>query len=186
MYAICSQALEDVHLQSRPILQDILYYMDRIFTVIFFIEMLIKWLALGFRKYFTNAWCWLDFIIVMVCFLFSILHSYFIFIFKIRDQAKEVIRIRINSSRAKNSTGPIRSLSNLRVLRFIFYHSKSSARTDKDTRISNQNVPILRPTNSQNCPFKNPPPKSNANPVLPRKFVDRTGAELKIFSIYFL
>ncbi|XP_076763428.1 sodium voltage-gated channel paralytic isoform X13 [Xylocopa sonorina] len=59
-------ALEDVHLQQRPILQDILYYMDRIFTVIFFLEMLIKWLALGFKMYFTNAWCWLDFIIVMV------------------------------------------------------------------------------------------------------------------------
>ncbi|XP_076621071.1 sodium voltage-gated channel paralytic isoform X17 [Colletes latitarsis] len=59
-------ALEDVHLSARPILQDILYYMDRIFTVIFFLEMLIKWLALGFKKYFTNAWCWLDFIIVMV------------------------------------------------------------------------------------------------------------------------
>ncbi|XP_011689749.1 PREDICTED: sodium channel protein para [Wasmannia auropunctata] len=59
-------ALEDVHLQQRPILQDVLYYMDRIFTVIFFLEMLIKWLALGFKKYFTNAWCWLDFIIVMV------------------------------------------------------------------------------------------------------------------------
>jgi hypothetical protein len=28
--------------------------------------MLIKWLALGFKNYFTNAWCWLDFIIVMV------------------------------------------------------------------------------------------------------------------------
>ncbi|XP_033607453.1 sodium channel protein para isoform X21 [Cryptotermes secundus] len=59
-------ALEDVHLPQRPILQDILYYMDRIFTVVFFIEMLIKWLALGFKKYFTNAWCWLDFVIVMV------------------------------------------------------------------------------------------------------------------------
>ncbi|XP_055854942.1 sodium channel protein para isoform X5 [Episyrphus balteatus] len=59
-------ALEDVHLPQRPILQDILYYMDRIFTVIFFLEMLIKWLALGFKVYFTNAWCWLDFIIVMV------------------------------------------------------------------------------------------------------------------------
>nr|CAD7424705.1 unnamed protein product [Timema monikensis] len=59
-------ALEDVHLQYRPILQDILYYMDKIFTVIFFLEMLIKWLALGFKKYFTNAWCWLDFVIVMV------------------------------------------------------------------------------------------------------------------------
>lgn len=62
----CLQALEDVHLQQRPVLQDVLYYMDRIFTVIFFLEMLIKWLALGFKKYFTNAWCWLDFIIVMV------------------------------------------------------------------------------------------------------------------------
>ncbi|KAL9871774.1 sodium channel protein para isoform X17 [Glossina fuscipes] len=59
-------ALEDVHLPDRPILQDILYYMDRIFTVIFFLEMLIKWLALGFKVYFTNAWCWLDFVIVMV------------------------------------------------------------------------------------------------------------------------
>ncbi|XP_063929409.1 sodium channel protein para-like isoform X11 [Zophobas morio] len=59
-------ALEDVHLQQRPILQDVLYYMDRIFTVIFFFEMLIKWLALGFQTYFTNAWCWLDFVIVMV------------------------------------------------------------------------------------------------------------------------
>ncbi|KAM7346303.1 sodium voltage-gated channel paralytic isoform 33-T38 [Cochliomyia hominivorax] len=58
-------ALEDVHLPERPILQDILYYMDRIFTVIFFLEMLIKWLALGFKVYFTNAWCWLDFVIVM-------------------------------------------------------------------------------------------------------------------------
>ena len=60
------QALEDIYLSERPVLQDILYYMDRIFTVIFFIEMLIKWLALGFKNYFTNAWCWLDFIIVMV------------------------------------------------------------------------------------------------------------------------
>lgn len=60
------QALEDVHLPHRPILQDILYYMDRIFTVIFFLEMLIKWLALGFKEYFHNAWCWLDFVIVMV------------------------------------------------------------------------------------------------------------------------
>lgn len=59
-------ALEDVDLKGRPALQDILYYMDRIFTVIFFIEMLIKWVALGFAKYFTNAWCWLDFLIVMV------------------------------------------------------------------------------------------------------------------------
>ena len=40
--------------------------MDRIFTVIFFLEMMVKWLALGCQNYFTNAWCWLDFVIVMV------------------------------------------------------------------------------------------------------------------------
>lgn len=60
-------ALEDVTLGGKPVLIDVLYYMDRIFTVIFFIEMLIKFVALGFAKYFTNAWCWLDFLIVMVC-----------------------------------------------------------------------------------------------------------------------
>ncbi|OXA57494.1 Sodium channel protein para [Folsomia candida] len=59
-------ALEDVHLPKNPVLIDILYYMDRIFTVIFLLEMLVKFLALGFRTYFTNAWCWLDFVIVMV------------------------------------------------------------------------------------------------------------------------
>lgn len=45
---------------------DYLGYVDKFFTVIFFFEMLIKWLAFGFAKYFTNAWCWLDFVIVMV------------------------------------------------------------------------------------------------------------------------
>jgi hypothetical protein len=52
--------------------------MDKIFTVIFAMEMTVKWLAMGVVKYFTNAWCWLDFVIVMVrsslhdCLLFSI------------------------------------------------------------------------------------------------------------------
>lgn len=41
-------------------------YVDKFFTIVFLFEMLIKWLAFGFAKYFTNAWCWLDFIIVMV------------------------------------------------------------------------------------------------------------------------
>lgn len=39
---------------------------DRAFTVTFFIEMLIKQSAYGFKKYFTDAWCWLDFVIVAV------------------------------------------------------------------------------------------------------------------------
>jgi len=66
--------IKTFRLAERPVLQDILYYMDRIFTVIFFMEMVVKWLALGFVKYFTNAWCWLDFVIVMVR-RFLICHS---------------------------------------------------------------------------------------------------------------
>ncbi|XP_077514049.1 sodium voltage-gated channel paralytic isoform X6 [Amblyomma americanum] len=59
-------ALEDVNLKDRPLLKAVLTYMDKTFTVIFFFEMLLKWVAFGFKKYFTNAWCWLDFVIVLV------------------------------------------------------------------------------------------------------------------------
>ncbi|XP_042144936.1 sodium channel protein para [Ixodes scapularis] len=61
-------ALEDVNLKDRPLLKAVLTYMDKTFTVIFFFEMLLKWVAFGFKKYFTNAWCWLDFVIVLVSF----------------------------------------------------------------------------------------------------------------------
>jgi Ion transport protein len=40
--------------------------MDKVFTVIFVGEMIIKMSAYGFKKYFTDAWCWLDFVIVAV------------------------------------------------------------------------------------------------------------------------
>lgn len=50
-----------------------LEYADKIFTYVFVLEMLLKWVAYGFKKYFTNAWCWLDFLIVDVSVTFSIL-----------------------------------------------------------------------------------------------------------------
>ena len=43
-----------------------LEYADKVFTYIFILEMLLKWVAYGFQTYFTNAWCWLDFLIVDV------------------------------------------------------------------------------------------------------------------------
>lgn len=51
-----------------------LEYADKVFTYIFILEMLLKWVAYGFQIYFTNAWCWLDFLIVdvsILCFLIS-------------------------------------------------------------------------------------------------------------------
>ncbi|GIY82803.1 hypothetical protein CDAR_608842 [Caerostris darwini] len=66
MISSLALAAEDVNLKYRPGLENVLTYMDKVFTVLFFFEMLVKWLALGFRKYFQNAWCWLDFVIVLV------------------------------------------------------------------------------------------------------------------------
>ncbi|KAM6162737.1 sodium channel protein type 11 subunit alpha [Erethizon dorsatum] len=57
---------EDIHLPKYPHLQNLLNCTDNIFTSIFVLEMALKWVAFGFGKYFTNAWCWLDFIIVVV------------------------------------------------------------------------------------------------------------------------
>ncbi|XP_076370116.1 sodium channel protein para-like isoform X2 [Tachypleus tridentatus] len=66
MLSSLALALEDVHLKTQPTLKEVLVIIDKFFTVIFLFEMLLKWLAFGFKKYFTNAWCWLDFIIVLV------------------------------------------------------------------------------------------------------------------------
>ncbi|NWH28957.1 SCN3A protein, partial [Grus americana] len=59
-------AFEDIHLQERKNVKMLLEYADKIFTYIFLMEMLLKWVAYGLHSYFTNAWCWLDFIIVCV------------------------------------------------------------------------------------------------------------------------
>uniref|UniRef100_A0A8C2DI04 Sodium channel protein n=1 Tax=Cyprinus carpio TaxID=7962 RepID=A0A8C2DI04_CYPCA len=59
-------AFEDIYLESRKTVKTILEFADKVFTYIFILEMLLKWFAYGFAKYFTNLWCWLDFIIVDV------------------------------------------------------------------------------------------------------------------------
>ncbi|XP_019518330.1 PREDICTED: sodium channel protein type 5 subunit alpha isoform X1 [Hipposideros armiger] len=59
-------AFEDIYLDERKTIKVLLEYADKMFTYVFVLEMLLKWVAYGFKKYFTNAWCWLDFLIVDV------------------------------------------------------------------------------------------------------------------------
>uniref|UniRef100_A0A8C6WEN0 Uncharacterized protein n=1 Tax=Neogobius melanostomus TaxID=47308 RepID=A0A8C6WEN0_9GOBI len=59
-------AIEDIYIEKRKTIKIMLEFADKIFTYIFILEMLLKWTAYGFAKYFTNAWCWLDFLIVDV------------------------------------------------------------------------------------------------------------------------
>ncbi|XP_065254262.1 sodium channel protein type 5 subunit alpha-like isoform X6 [Emys orbicularis] len=87
-------AFEDIYLEERKNIKTLLEYADKIFTYIFVLEMLLKWVAYGFKKYFTNAWCWLDFLIVDVS-LISL----------------------IANSLGYSEMGPIKSLRTLRALR---------------------------------------------------------------------
>ncbi|XP_036420007.1 sodium channel protein type 4 subunit alpha B isoform X3 [Colossoma macropomum] len=59
-------AFEDIYIEQRRVIKIILEYADQVFTYVFVVEMLLKWVAYGFKTYFTNAWCWLDFLIVDV------------------------------------------------------------------------------------------------------------------------
>ncbi|XP_037739931.2 sodium channel protein type 8 subunit alpha isoform X4 [Chelonia mydas] len=59
-------AFEDIYIEQRKTIRTMLEYADKVFTYIFILEMLLKWCAYGFVKFFTNAWCWLDFLIVAV------------------------------------------------------------------------------------------------------------------------
>ncbi|NXG27918.1 SCN2A protein, partial [Dromaius novaehollandiae] len=57
-------AFEDIYIEQRKTVKVLLEYADKVFTYIFILEMVLKWVAYGFQTYFTNAWCWLDFMIV--------------------------------------------------------------------------------------------------------------------------
>uniref|UniRef100_A0A3Q4HAL7 Sodium channel protein n=1 Tax=Neolamprologus brichardi TaxID=32507 RepID=A0A3Q4HAL7_NEOBR len=87
-------AFEDVYIEQRKTVRTILEYADRVFTYIFILEMLLKWVAYGFVKYFTNAWCWLDFFIVDV----------------------SIVTL-IANALGYSDLGPIKSLRTLRALR---------------------------------------------------------------------
>ncbi|XP_075385741.1 sodium channel protein type 7 subunit alpha isoform X1 [Tenrec ecaudatus] len=59
-------AFEDIYINQRKTIKILLEYADMIFTYIFILEMLLKWMAYGFKAYFSNAWYRLDFLVVIV------------------------------------------------------------------------------------------------------------------------
>lgn len=70
------QAFEDIYIEKRKVVKVVLEYADKVFSYIFVLEMFLKWIAYGFKKYFTNYWCWLDFLIVDVSELFPASFSF--------------------------------------------------------------------------------------------------------------
>ncbi|XP_051022082.1 sodium channel protein type 7 subunit alpha [Acomys russatus] len=59
-------AFEDIYIDQRKTIKILLEYADMIFAYIFILEMLLKWVAYGFKAYFSNNWYKLDFMVVIV------------------------------------------------------------------------------------------------------------------------
>lgn len=69
------QAFEDIYIEKRKVVKVVLESADKVFSYIFVLEMFLKWIAYGFKKYFTNYWCWLDFLIVDVSENVAVTHT---------------------------------------------------------------------------------------------------------------
>ncbi|XP_036391974.1 sodium channel protein type 4 subunit alpha-like [Megalops cyprinoides] len=57
-------AFEDINLEHRRVMKIFLEYADQVFAYVFIVEMLLKWMGYGLKTYFTDPWCWLEFLIV--------------------------------------------------------------------------------------------------------------------------
>ncbi|CAF1315335.1 unnamed protein product [Rotaria sordida] len=66
-------ALEDINTRQQPTFSYVLAIFDKMFTVIFTIELILKWFAYGITNYLKNGWNKLDFIIVVVSVLGTVL-----------------------------------------------------------------------------------------------------------------
>ncbi|XP_022913809.1 sodium channel protein 60E isoform X3 [Onthophagus taurus] len=97
---------EDIHLDDNPNLKSVLYWTNLVFSIIFIIEMGLKWLALGFHRYFTSFWTLLDFLIVFVS-LFSLL-----------IEENENLRV-LRSLRTLRALRPLRAISRWQGMRIV-------------------------------------------------------------------
>lgn len=104
-------ALEDKHLNERPNLKRTLDVLDTVFTIIFSLEMILKWLAFGLKRYFGNIWSWLDFLIVLVSFI-NLMASIF---GSGKIQALKTMR----TLRAMRGLRPLRALQRFQGMRVV-------------------------------------------------------------------
>lgn len=71
-----SKAFEDVYLDSRPTLKEVLRVLNIFFAAVFVLEFLLKIIGLGITSYFSSAWNWLDVVIVVVSNLVSLVSEF--------------------------------------------------------------------------------------------------------------
>ncbi|KAJ8670425.1 hypothetical protein QAD02_001684 [Eretmocerus hayati] len=97
---------EDIYLDDNPSLKAVLYWTNLVFSLLFSVEMLLKWLALGYCKYFTSFWTILDFIIV------------FVSIFSLLIEENENLKV-LRSLRTLRALRPLRAISRWQGMRIV-------------------------------------------------------------------
>ncbi|XP_049787947.1 sodium channel protein 60E-like [Schistocerca cancellata] len=97
---------EDIYLDENVMLQKILYWTNLGFCALFSVEMMLKWIALGFWKYFTSFWTILDFIIV------------FVSIFSLLIEENENLKV-LRSLRTLRALRPLRAISRWQGMRIV-------------------------------------------------------------------
>lgn len=95
---------EDIHLDSNVTLKKVLYWTNLAFCLLFTIEMVLKWIALGFWKYFTSFWTILDFVIV------------FVSVFSLLIEENENLKV-LRSLRTLRALRPLRAISRWQGMR---------------------------------------------------------------------
>jgi hypothetical protein len=115
---------EDIKLnEERSSLRCVLYWADVFFCIFFSIEMIMKVIAYGLRKYFTNWWCCLDFFIVTV----SVISIYYTEAPVSKDCTSTRAKVRSTTSslsvlrvlRTMRALRPLRALSRFQGMRVV-------------------------------------------------------------------
>lgn len=97
---------EDIYLDNSKELKYMLYWTNLAFCIIFLIEMILKWIALGFHKYFTSFWTLLDFVIV------------FVSVFSLLIEENENLKV-LRSLRTLRALRPLRAISRWQGMRIV-------------------------------------------------------------------
>ncbi|CAB1328459.1 unnamed protein product, partial [Coregonus sp. 'balchen'] len=110
-------AFEDIYIEQRKTIKTVLEFADKVFTYIFILEMLLKWVAYGFAKYFTNTWCWLDFLIVVACLMMTSLCLQVSLVSLVANALGYAELSAIKSLRTLRALRPLRALSRFEGMR---------------------------------------------------------------------
>ncbi|KAK7496846.1 hypothetical protein BaRGS_00011826, partial [Batillaria attramentaria] len=109
-----SLVFEDYYLIDDPIRGMIIHRMNVVFCAVFAVEMVMRWLASGFYKYFTSVWTIIDFLVVFVS-LLNVLSEFI----HVGEQDPAVMGERLHGFRTFRALRPLRAISRIQSMKIV-------------------------------------------------------------------